>query len=113
MERDAGDQFHHQEVNAVFATKLVDRLNIRMVQLAERERLAAKALARGFVGESSRVQHFERNVAFQLFVVRTVHHAHAAGADLGDDTIVRYGPIEHASLYARPDLPKRKFRSLI
>jgi hypothetical protein len=84
-----------------------------MVQLAERQRLAAKALARGFIREGSRIQHFQRNIALQLFVVSAVHHAHTTGADLGDNTIVRYGPIEHAGFYARPKLPKRKFRSLI
>ncbi len=74
-----------------------------MVQFAESQCLAAKALACGFVGERAPIQHFQRNVALQLFVMGAIHHAHAAGADLGDNTIVRYGAIEHAGSYARPD----------
>ncbi len=51
VEGDAGDQFHYQEVDSVFAAKLVDRLNIGMVQFAKSQCLAAKALACSFVGE--------------------------------------------------------------
>ena len=54
VESDARDQFHHQEVNSVFTAKLVDGLNVRMVQPGESQRLAAKTLACGFVGERAR-----------------------------------------------------------
>jgi hypothetical protein len=54
VESDAGDQFHHEDVNSVFAAKLLDGLNVRMVQAGESQRLAAKTLACGFVGERAR-----------------------------------------------------------
>ncbi len=36
-----------------------------------------------------------------------VHHTHAAGAELGDNTVMRYGAIEHASSYAFPRLARK------
>ena len=54
MKRDAGDQLHHQEVNSVFAAKLVDGLNVRVIQLGKSQGFAAKALAGGVVGEGAR-----------------------------------------------------------
>ena len=103
MQRDAGDQFHYQEIDSVFTAKLVDRLNIGMVQFAKSQGLAAETLARSFVGERAAIQHFQRNVALQLFVMSAIHHAHAAGTDLGDDAIMRNGLIEHAGSYACPN----------
>jgi hypothetical protein len=37
-----------------------------------------------------------------------LNHAHAANPDPGNNAIVRYGPIEHAGSYARPELLKEK-----
>ena len=113
VESHASDQFHHQEVNSVFAAKLVDRPNIGVVQLGQSQCLAAKALACGVVGEGAPGQDFQRNIALQLLVMGAIHHAHTAGTDLGDNAIVRYGPIEHAGIYAGRDLLKAKFLSLI
>ena len=45
--------------------------------------------------------------SLKLFVMSAIHHTHAAGAELGDNTVVRYGATKHASSYAFPVLARK------
>ena len=82
------DVLHDEEIHALLPAEVVDRRDVGMIELGERERFPAKALPGGIVGKSARGQHLERDVAAQALVPRAVHHAHAARADLLHDAIM-------------------------
>ena len=84
----SGNQFHCQKVHAFLRTELENRCNIRMTQLGERQRFFAELLSCDFVGQRTCRQHFERDIAVQLLVVRAIDDAHAARANLFDDAIM-------------------------
>src|ERR1700722_9839452 len=59
-----------------------------MTQLGERQRLFAELPSRRFICQQSGRQHFERYIAVQLLIVRTIDHSHTACTDLFDDAVV-------------------------
>ena len=56
--------------------------------LADRQRLLAELFAGSVVGEQSRGQDFDRNVALQLLIMGAKDHTHASGANLFDQPVV-------------------------
>ena len=84
----AGDALEHQEVHPVLGVEVVDGDDIGVVELGERQRLAAEALPRHLVGQRAGRQQLERDVALQALVMGGVDDAHAARADLLEHAIM-------------------------
>ncbi len=83
----AGDQLHHQVVDAVVVTHVVQGADVRMVELGEGARLALEA-----GGQLRRIpqpprQHLDRHLALEALVPGPVDLTHAAGAQGGDDGV--------------------------
>src|SRR5437868_11621058 len=88
-------QLHGDEALAVLLSDIVKRANIGMIQRRGRAGFALKSLQRLRIAGEFRRQKLERNVAAEARVFRLIHHSHAAGAELGEDAIVRDGLAEH------------------
>jgi len=80
-ERLAFEQLHHQIAAAVVLADVVQRADVRMVELRDRARFPLEAefelCAAGELGR----EHFHRDAAVQARVACAPHLAHAAGAD--------------------------------
>ena len=88
-ERHAVDQLEDQTADALELLETVDGGDVRMIERRQQLRLATEAgHAVGIAGER-RGQHLERHVPPELGVARAIDLAHAAGADLLLDPIVR------------------------
>jgi hypothetical protein len=86
-QRLAVDELHHQVVDAVLATDVVQRADVGMTQLRDGARLAVEAGAGlGRLGQVRR-QHLHGHIAAQARVAGAVDLAHAAGAERGDDLV--------------------------
>ena len=87
IEAVALDQLHRQEPDAVLVLDRIERDDIRVVEAGHGARLVLESRqafgVRGHVGG----QHLERDVTTEAAVARTVHLAHAACAERGDDLI--------------------------
>ncbi len=84
-ERAGIEQLLREEHEAAFDADLVDRDHVRMRDARHRLALAQHPHAL-LVGGGGGAQHFERDLAIELAVVRTIDHAHPALAELaGDD----------------------------
>ena len=88
VERLPGNQFHHQKIDAILIGRVVDRFDVGMVQLGERESFLAEFLTDGFIGQSTGRKNLQSDVAVEFFVVSAVDYAHSTGADEFDDAIV-------------------------
>jgi hypothetical protein len=91
-------QLHHDERLAVVLLDVVDDADVRVVERGGELGLAVEARERRGLGRQPRRQELERDVAAELHVVRAVHDAHAAGAQLGLDAIARDGLADHRRL---------------
>lgn len=54
----------------------------------QRQRFFAELFSRSFIRPRTRRQHFERDIAVQLLIVRAIHHAYASRANALNDSIV-------------------------
>jgi len=66
----------------------VDGADIRMIERRGGARLAAEALDRFFARGVAHRQDFQRDLAAELCILRTVHHAHPASTQLVEDLVV-------------------------
>ena len=86
-ERLPGDQFHHQVARFVFAADVVERADVRVVQLRDRAGFALETLPQvGTRGEMCR-QDLDGDVALEPAVPGAVHLTHATRPNPSDDLI--------------------------
>ena len=81
-------QLHRDEVNAAGLFDRVHRDDVGVVERGNRPGLAGEAQAAVVVGGQLRRQDLERHLATERGVLRLIHHAHPAGADLPHDSVV-------------------------
>ena len=81
------DQLHRQESDAVLILDRIERDDIRVVEGRHDARLVFEARQAFGVGGHVRRQHLERDVTTEAPVARTVHLAHPARAEPGDDLV--------------------------
>ena len=67
----------------------VNRADVRMVQRGSGARLPLKALKQLRVLFHFGREEFQRHAASELRILRLIHHAHPAGAQLFDDVVMR------------------------
>jgi hypothetical protein len=83
------DQLHRDEAEATGLLDRVDRHDMGVVERGDGLGFPLEARERAGVGGKTRRQHLERHAALQCQVFRQVHLAHAAGAQLLDDAVMR------------------------
>ena len=84
-QRFALDQFGDDERAAVEITEVVDHQDVRMIERGNSAGLVVKPAQA--IGVDVARQQLERDIAFELRIVRLVDLAHAAGAQPRDDAI--------------------------
>ena len=82
-------ELHGDEPQVAVLGQFVDGRDMGVVQRASEPGFLHEALAAFGVGGEIRWKNLERDVAAQQFVVRQIHFAHAALAQLADDSIAR------------------------
>ena len=81
-------QLQHQCVHTVRFFQAMDACDIGVIERGQHLRFALEAL-HSVAGEGERSrEHFERNIAVELDIVRTINFAHAAAAQHGPHTKV-------------------------
>jgi hypothetical protein len=75
------DVLHHDEVRALFLTPVVDRDDVRVVQVRGALRLTAEALDEVGVGRELGEQHLDRHRTVEQLVAGQEHVGHAAARD--------------------------------
>src|SRR5688572_15273804 len=80
-ERLAIDERHHVEDGACYLSRVMQRQNVRMLEIRGRPDLRQKASGTDDGGEL-RLQNFERDLAVVTHVVREVDRGHSAGTQL-------------------------------
>ena len=73
----------------------MNRGDVRVIQPGQRFRFTPEPPPRGLVAQRTGWQHFQRDVAIEMFVMSKVDLAHAAGAEPLDDPVVREGAADH------------------
>jgi hypothetical protein len=86
-QRLALDVLHHQEIDPLVMSDVVQRADVRVVQRRHGARLAFEALACVDIARDVGGQHLDRDGAIETGVARFVHVAHAAGADVRDECV--------------------------
>jgi hypothetical protein len=78
---------HHQEIDSVLMSDVVEDADVRMIQSGDRPRFAVEALAH--VGPTGKVcgQHLDGYDAVEPRVAGLIHLSHAPGADERDDFV--------------------------
>ena len=92
IQRCAGDQLSHQEIDVLLSVEVMHSGDIRMIQARQSDRFLAEAFAGRVVCQGPRRQDLEGDVALQALIVRAVHHAHPARADSFENPIVTQRP---------------------
>ena len=85
------DELHRVVVDAVIAPDGVDRDDVPVLELRGGARLVSKALQLASIEKARKGQHLERHASTERDLLRLVHDAHAAAADLPDDAEVADG----------------------
>ena len=74
-------ELHYQVVNGAFVAHIVKHADMRMLKLGDDFGFAFEAGAQFSASNQLRVQHFDRNRAFQSRVASAIHFAHATRAE--------------------------------
>ena len=98
-ERRAVDEFQHEPVRGAGILEAVDVTNVRVIQRREHLRFPLEAREPIRIARDRFGQDFDRDIAIQLRVSGSIHFAHAAGADGGQD-LVRAEPSSHGKGHA-------------
>ena len=101
VERLAFHPFHDDERLALVFADVVDRADVRVVQRGGGSRLDAKPLNGLAVSHQFLWDELERDLPAETIVLSAVDDAHAAGAELMRDPIVRNGFADHADVMLR------------
>jgi hypothetical protein len=102
MQRTAGDELHHHEDFVVGGFDVVDGRDVGMVERGGRLRFLNEALLVIGVANVGGVEEFERDRALESGVNRFVDDAHAAFAELLDNSVVRDRATDHERLRITP-----------
>ena len=94
-QRFAFEQLHHDEVLRLVLFDREDRADVRMIQCRRGARFALKAEKRRRVLREFSGKKLQRDMAAEFRVLCFVDNAHAAGAELRRDTVMRYGLADH------------------
>ena len=78
---------HHQEVDAVLVSHVVERADVRMVQRGDRPRLAIEALAPGGIGHVIGPRTLMATDSIEAPVEGAIDLAHAAAAERTSDLV--------------------------
>ena len=95
-ERASRHQLHHEHVGVVDREDVEDRDDMGIVECGGGARFVEEAGATLMVVGFVRRQDLEGDAAIEAQVDRLVHHAHAAGAQLGEDLVVHQRATDHA-----------------
>ncbi len=87
-ERFSGDVLHHQKVQAVLRAELIDRFDIRMVQLGQCHGLFAEVSTGCVVTQSARGQNLHGHIAIELLITGAVNYTHPSGGYFFQDAVV-------------------------
>ena len=79
--------FHNEKIDTVFATHVIERTDVRMIQARNSPRLALETLTELRIVRELFGKHFDRHGAVEPGVVRFVNFPHSARADRRDDLI--------------------------
>jgi hypothetical protein len=80
-QRLAFDALHHQELDAVLSSNVVQHANVRMIQAGDRLRLAFKTLPQSWVIRKLLRKNLDGDRAVQTRVARAVHLSHSARSE--------------------------------
>jgi hypothetical protein len=80
-QRLALDVLHHQEIDGVVSTDVVEVTDVRVVESGDRARLPFEAQTRLRVGDSIGRNHFDRDGAIEPGIPRAVDLTHPAAAE--------------------------------
>ena len=86
-ERLAFQILHHQEVDTVLVTHVVERADVRMGERRDGLRLAVETRAELRIGGERARQHLQRDRTIETRVGRVVHLAHSASAEQAIDAV--------------------------
>src|SRR5258708_25657392 len=73
------DVLHYKKVDPVLRAELVDRFDIRMVELGQCHGLFAEVSAGSVVAESASGQNLQCHIAVELLITGAVNHTHSSG----------------------------------
>ena len=91
------EQLHHHELALPACdADVVERADVRVIEVRDDARFALEALDRFGVGAGFVGQELDRDLAAKARVFRFVDHAHAAGAEARQDLVVRDGLADHS-----------------
>ena len=96
LQRLAIEQLHHHELLAVVGADVVERADVRVIEVRDDPRFALEALDRVGVGVRFVGQELDRDLPAEPRVFRFVDDAHAAGAEARQDLVVRNGLADHS-----------------
>jgi hypothetical protein len=113
-QRLAFEELHDEIGDAVVASDVVQRADVRMTETGDRPRLALEALRQVGVGGEVRRQNLEGDDAAESCIGGTVDFAHPAGTDRGQDfvrskpasdgqRVVRHAALENSVVDGSPD----------
>ena len=94
-QRTPADEFHYDVTLAVGFAHVIDGANIGMVQRGGCTRLANQKRASVFVVVQFIGKELQGYVATQPVIMRAIDHAHPAGTDFFDDSVMRDGLVTH------------------
>ena len=89
------DELGGDEVNVADLPDVVNRENVRMIQGRGRSRFLREPPYAVLIGDELRRQHLHRDLPAEPHILRQIHLAHAARAELFDDPIVGNVPANH------------------
>ena len=93
----AGVVRHGDERLAGMVANLVDRRDVGMIERTRGACLPQQASSGLRIMDRSRRQEFQRNPTLQVRIFGQIHRAHAPGADVADDSVVRDGRADHGT----------------
>ena len=86
-ERLSLDIFHHQEVDAILLTDVVERADVRVIQRGDGPRFALESFAGQRIHMEQRGQDFDSDGSGQTCVTALVDLPHSAGSQQSSDLI--------------------------
>jgi len=107
---------HHEEVDAVLVTHVVEGADVRVVQARHRAGFLLEALAELGVLGKMLGEDFDGHGAIEAGVVRSIDLTHAAGTDGGRDLVgakLGSGVERHGSAYGRTRAASKRSRWIV
>jgi hypothetical protein len=86
-QRNAVDELHGDEIHAIAFTNFIDMSDVRMIQSRRGFRLLGKAPHPILIAGEFGGKYFQRHLAIEFRILRQIHLAHSAFANLRADFI--------------------------